>query len=169
MATREELIEGLELLIREGRRIGDQLSEDDWAKAVDLDGWKNKQILSHVAAVGGMVAPMAGGLTAAPAGSDAMASIDIDALNAASVAQREGKSIPELVAEVETAYRGVIEWVKSAPQETLDRRVTVRGYVEVPLSEIIVRMVILHGLAHIYSAYSAVMMSTGGRPQAATS
>jgi hypothetical protein len=29
------------------------------------------------------------------------------------------------------------------------------------------RMVILHGLAHIYSAYSAVMVSTGGRPQAA--
>lgn len=157
MATREEIISGLEMLIRESRRIGAQLTDEQWATTVDLDGWQGREVLAHVASVGTIVPQMAGSFTSAAPGTDSGASINIDQLNAALVGARKDKTIAELVDEVATAYAGVIDFVKSAPDDLLTRRVTFAGYKDVEMSEIVVRMVVLHGLAHIYSAYSAVM------------
>jgi hypothetical protein len=157
MATKDELIAGMRFVVQEARRTGSALSADDWARASDMDGWKNNQILAHVAGTGGLVVPFVSGLANAPAGTDAAASFDIDALNAQMVAQRAGKSIADLVAEIDTAYSGVADWLRTAPDETLEKRATVGGYKDVPVSELMMRMVVLHGLAHIYSAYSAVM------------
>jgi hypothetical protein len=159
MATKEELTKGLELLIQEGHRLANDLNDAQWEHVVDLDGWKSKEVLAHIAGIGGMVAPMVGGLANAPAGADALASVDIDQLNAGIVASRAGKSAKELAAELETAYRGVIDFVKSAPEETLSKRATARGYKEVPVSDLVMRMVVLHGLGHIYSVYSSIMFA----------
>jgi hypothetical protein len=38
----------------------------------------------------------------------------------------------------------------------MSKRVTAGGYKDIPLSDILNRMVILHGLAHIYSVYSGI-------------
>ena len=81
----------------------------------------------------------------------------VDQINAGLVAARVGKSPKELAAELETAYRGVIEFVKSASDDLMAQRVTVSGYKDVPVSDIAIRMIIMHGMAHIYSVYSAVM------------
>jgi mycothiol maleylpyruvate isomerase-like protein len=157
MASKNEIVIGIEQLIQEGRRLCDALTEDQWALVVDLDGWKSKEVLAHVAGIGSMVAPMVGGLSNAPAGADALGSIDIDQLNAGIVGARTGKSAKELADELETSYRGVIEFVRGAPDDLLAKPVTARGYKDVPVSDILVRMVVLHGLAHIYSVYSSVM------------
>ena len=159
MATREELISGLELVVQEGRRVAAALTEDQWAKTVDLDGWKNKEVLAHVASVGTLVQPMIGAWANAPAGADVGAGLDINALNEQLVAARRDKSIAELADEVSTTYAGVIQFVKEAPDDLLARKITIMGYKDVEASDLLVRMVILHGLAHIYSAYSSVMMS----------
>src|SRR5262245_31200320 len=82
MATREELISGVEMLIREGRRLATDLGPQQWDQVVDLDGWKNKEVLAHVASIGSLVPQMASGFAGAGPGTDAMASIDIDQLNA---------------------------------------------------------------------------------------
>jgi hypothetical protein len=157
MATREEAIQGVQFLIQEGRRVAADLTEADWARAVDFDGWKNKEVLAHVAGVGAIVIPMVNGVAGAPAGVDAGAAVDIDALNAGIVAQRAGKSAAELADEVATSYSGVVEFLKTAPDDLLNKPVTFRGYKDVPVSDVIMRMVVLHGLGHIYAAYSAVM------------
>jgi hypothetical protein len=159
MATREELIDGLNAVIQESRRIAEQLSDADWANVVDLDGWKNQEVLAHVAGTGTLVQPMATGFTSAPAGSDVFASINIDQINAGVVAARAGKSAKDLADEIEATYKGVIEFVKGASDDLMNQRVTVAGYKDVAMSDIMVRMVVLHGLAHIYSVYSSVMMS----------
>ena len=78
-------------------------------------------------------------------------------MNAGIVASKVGKSAKELAAELETAYRGVIDFVKNAPEETLAKRATVRGYKDVPVSDLVNRMVVLHGLGHIYGVYSSIM------------
>jgi hypothetical protein len=159
MATREELISGLEMLIREGRRLATDLGPQQWDRVVDLDGWKNQEVLAHVASIGSLVPQMAGGFTTAGAGNDAMASIDIDQLNAAMVAQRAGKSATELADELETAYAGVIKFVKDAPEDLLTTRVTAGGHKDIPMSDILNRMVVLHGLGHVYSVYSSVFFA----------
>lgn len=158
MATREEIIHGLELVIQEGLRVGTALTDDQWAKTVDLDGWKNREVLAHVASIGSIVQPMMSAWSNAPAGADVGAGLDINALNEQLVAARREKSIADLADEVATTYAGVIEFVKNAPDDLLARPITIMGYKDVPASDLLIRMVVLHGLAHIYSAYSAVMM-----------
>ncbi len=77
-------------------------------------------------------------------------------MNAGIVAARAGKSPAELADEVATAYAAIIEFVRSSPDELLVQRGTAGGHKDVPLGDLMMRMVILHGLAHIYSVYSSV-------------
>lgn len=156
MATKEEIVRGIELLIQEGRRVSRDLSTEQWQSVVDLDGWKNQEVLAHVAGVGPLVAPMSTAFSSAPAGSNAMAAVDIDELNAGIVKARAGKSAAELADEIEAAYQQVIVFVRGAPDGLLSRRVTVGGYRDAPLSDILMRMVVLHGLAHVYSVYASI-------------
>jgi hypothetical protein len=82
--------------------------------------------------------------------------MDIDQFNAGLVGARAGKSVDELVCEMETGYRGVIDWVKQQPEDFFAQKRSFLGYQDVPLSDLAMRMVVLHGLSHIYSAYTAV-------------
>jgi hypothetical protein len=157
VATKAEIIKGLELLIQEGHRIANDLTDAQWSLVVDLDGWKNKEVLAHIAGIGAVVVPMVSGMANAPAGADALGAVNIDQMNAGIVASKAGKSAKELADELDTAYSGVIEFVKNAPDELLAKRITAGGHKDVPISDIAVRMVSMHGLAHIYSVYSSVM------------
>src|SRR5438046_1406519 len=121
MATKEELIGGLEFLIQESRRIAASLKPEEWAKASDSDGWKNTQVLAHVAGIGGMIVPFVTALSATPEGTDFGAAMNIDELNAGIVSAREGKTPQELAEEVASAYKGVIQWLREAPDDLLRR------------------------------------------------
>ncbi|HLB23949.1 MAG TPA: maleylpyruvate isomerase N-terminal domain-containing protein [Dehalococcoidia bacterium] len=156
MASKEELIKGLELLIQEGERLANSLTAAELEKVVDVDGWKGKEMFAHVAGIGAMVAPMVTGIANAAPGSDAIGGVDIDQLNAGIVSQRAGKSAQDLADELATNYRAVIEFVRNAPDDLLNKKATARGYKDVAVSDLVNRMVVLHGLAHIYSVYSSV-------------
>jgi len=157
MATKDELIGGLQMVIQEGKRIGEAFGDEQWTTVQDFDGWKNREVLAHVASIGGIVVPFVTAMANAPAGADASTGMDVDTLNAQLVGQRAGKSAGELVGEIETSYGQVIEWVRSADDATLKQRATFGGYKDLPLSDMLVRLVVLHGLAHIYSAYAATL------------
>lgn len=159
MATKEELIGGLQFLVQEGQRMGAQLTEEQWARAVDFDGWKNKQVLAHVASIGTIVVPMMSAWQSAAPGTDVIEGFDIDALNAQLVGARAEKPIGEITGELAKSYGGVIDWLHALPDEALEQRVTVAGYRDTPAGDVMMRMVVLHGLSHIYSGYSAVMNS----------
>lgn len=156
MATKTELIDGIQMLINESRRIGARFTDDEWAMAADEAGWTNKQVLAHVAAVGGIVVPMVGGMASAPAGTDLGANVNIDAMNAQLVGQRADKSIAALVSELETSYGGVIGYLRAAPDELLERRVTIGGFRDMPVGDLLMQMVVMHGIAHIYHAASRI-------------
>jgi hypothetical protein len=163
MATKEELIAGVETVIREGKRVASDLSADELANAVDLDGWKGLEAFAHVAGTGALVPQMAGGIANAEPGKDAFGGINIDQINAGIVGSRAGKTAQDLASEIETNYRAVIEFIRDASDETLNKRATVQGYKDVPVSDLLMRMVVLHGLAHIYSVYSSVFNANVGK------
>lgn len=159
MAAREELITGYEFLIQESRRIAASLQPEQWSRAVDQDGWKGTEVLAHVAGIGGVVVPLVTALLNAPEGTNALNTATIDPMNAGIVAARAGKTPAELADEVAQSYGAVIEWVRNAPEETLARRVTAGGHKGVAVGDALMRMTVLHGIAHIYSVYSAVFFS----------
>jgi hypothetical protein len=165
MATKQDMISGVEMLLRESQRIATVLRADEWARAHDSDGWKNNQIMAHIASVGTLVVPFMGNFNNAAPSQDAGAGLDINALNAQMVGARADKSVQELADETSKAYGGVIEFIKGSDDAMWQQPRTMLGYKEVPLGDIFMRMVVLHGLSHIYEAYSAVM---GPIPTAAT-
>jgi len=159
MATRTEVIDGLESLIRESHRIAGALTPGQWSLTVDQDGWKGTEMLAHVAGVGTLIIPFLQALTSAPAGADAMGNTDINAMNAGLVSARAGKSPADLAAEIDTAYSAVIEHLRGQPDEFFEQAVTMRGHKDIGAGDMLMRMTILHGLAHVYSAYSAVFFA----------
>lgn len=156
MATKQELIEGLEFLIREARRIGDRFDGNDaeWAMPGDEGGWNVKQVFCHVAGVGAITSRFIESLGQAPAGTDAGAAINIDAINAGLVQQREAASGREAVEDLARSYEKVIEWVRATPDGTFDQRATIGGYRDMTLSDVMMQMIVMHGIAHIYHAAS---------------
>jgi len=159
MATKDELIRGLELLITEANRIADSLTEEQWARTVDLDGWKNVEVLAHLAGVGGMVVPIVGALGSQAPGGDLVGNLDIDQINAGMVQARAGKGARELAEEITKNYNGIIDFIRQAPDDLLQKRANAGGYRDLPVGDILVRMVVLHGLGHIYSVYSSLFFA----------
>ncbi len=154
MTTRENLVDGLNMLLREGQRITSGFGPDDWKIQVHDDeggGWNRKQVYCHVTAIGEIAPSMAPNLAAAPAGSDAGEGIDINAMNAQLVAAKEAMSEAELMVAFAAAYEKLIEFVKEMPQEQLDAHTTFAALTG-SVADVIDSLIVLHGLAHIYSA-----------------
>ena len=157
--TGTDLVRGLKFLIQEAQRLGENLGDEHWDKTESMDGWKNQQVLAHLAGIGTIVVPFAQNIVAAAPSANSGAAIDIDALNAGIVAARAGKSVPDLVAEVAAAYNGVIDWITAQPETLWEQPRTFKGYRDVPMGDIFMRMIVLHGLGHIYASYSTVFDS----------
>jgi hypothetical protein len=154
VATKEELTAGLRMLVAEAKRIGARLTAEEWAMASDEAGWNNKQMFAHVAAVGTIVVPFVTAIANAPAGADAGAGIDIDAINAQAVSQRADKSIGDLVSEYESGYGSVLDFVDKTPVEFFEKRGTVGGYKDMTIGDMMMQMMVMHGVSHLYHAAS---------------
>lgn len=161
MASKQELIDGVEFLIREARRIGDRFDADgaEWSMPGDDGGWNARQVFCHVAGIGTITPQFIEGLGKAPAGTDAGASVDIDTVNAGLVQQRDGATGRQAVDELADAYGKVIEWVKATPESTFEQRATLGGYKNMTLSDIMMQAIVMHGIQHIYRAASRFPMA----------
>jgi len=152
MATKEEIIAGLELTISQAKRTTSQYAEGEW-EWKRAGGWTPKEVYSHLAAVAGIVPQMGQGLAAAPEGADIAQGIDINAMNAQSVGGMASMTFPQIMETFETNYRKLIEYVKSVPDDTLNQKR--RFFSEpIPVSDILTNTVVLHGLHHVYEANS---------------
>jgi len=154
VATKEELTSGLHLLVAEAKRIGARLTDEEWGMASDEAGWNNRQMFAHVAAVGTIVVPFMTAIANAPAGADSGAGLDIDAMNAQTVAQRADRSIGDLVSEYQSGYGSVVDFVDKTPAEFFERRGTVGGYKDMTIGDLMMQMIVMHGVSHLYHAAS---------------
>ena len=92
MTTREELIDGFRMMIREGLRTTANLGPDDW-KAVVHDeegGWNVKQVYCHLAATAEITPAFVAAMSVDPVEQDPLAGIDVDDFNAQGVTRLEG-------------------------------------------------------------------------------
>ena len=94
---------------------------------------------------------MAPNLAAVPAGGDAGAGVDVNALNAQLVAAKEALSEADLMDAFVAAYDKLTEFVKEMPEEQLEAQTTF-GAISGSIADVIDSPIILHGLSHIYSA-----------------
>ncbi len=153
MTSREELIEGFRMIIREGLRTMRGYGPDDWKDQVhdEEGGWTVKHVYCHLAATAEVTPAFIGALSQTPEGQDTAGSLDIDAFNAQNVAARESMSESELMEAFKTSHEKLIEFVQGMPEEQLQQRRRF-GPVEGPVADLMDTVLVLHGLSHIYYA-----------------
>ena len=86
MATREEIIEGLQFTVTQGKRTTALYAEGEW-DWVRASGWTPRQTYSHLAAVAGLVPGVTQTMMAASEDADLLAGMDVNAMNDQAVAQ----------------------------------------------------------------------------------
>jgi len=152
MATKEEIIAGLELTVSQAKRTTGLWAEGEW-EWKRATGWTPKQTYSHLAAVAGIVPQLGQGLAGAPEGTDISQGMDINAMNEQAVGAMTSMTPQQVMETFETNYRKLIDYVRSVPDETLT---TKRSFLSepIPVSDILANTVMLHGLHHVYEANS---------------
>ncbi len=154
MTTKQELVDGLKMIAREGDRITSGFSPEDWQKEVYDDeggGWNRKQVYCHITALAEVVPGLAQNLGKVPEGGNAAEGMDIGALNAQMVAGKESLSEAELVENFKSAYGNLAEFVEGMPEEQLEAT-TAFGEISGKVVDVMDSLVVLHGLSHIYAA-----------------
>ncbi len=153
MTTREDLIDGLKMIVREGLRTTASFGPDDWTYTVHTEenGWSTKQVYCHLTAIAEILPGMAAQFGQASEGADAAAGVDVGAMNAQLVAAKEQLSEADLMAAFQASHQTAIEFIEGMPEEQLQHTLRVMD-VQAPLADILDTLVILHGLMHIYHA-----------------
>ena len=154
MATKQEIIEGLELTIAQAKRTTALYAEGewDWQRA---SGWTPKEAYSHLAAVAGMVPGFSQAMLAAGEDQDLLQGMDVNQTNAQAVGSMSSMTPEQVMQAFEANYRKLIDFVKSAPEDQWNARRRLASE-SVPVSDILGNAVMLHGLHHVYEAATRV-------------
>ena len=150
MATKQEIIAGLEMTIAQAKRTTSLFVEGewDWKRAA---GWTPKEVYAHLAAVAGMVPNFAQAMLGAPEDRDIAQGMDVNQMNAQAVGAMASMTPQQVMQAFETNYRNLIEYVKSVPDDQWDARRRLLSDT-MPVSDILGAAVMLHGLHHVYEA-----------------
>lgn len=150
MATREELVAGLELTVAQARRTTSLFADGewDWTRA---SGWTPKEVYTHLAVIAAMVPNMAQGMLTAPEDADITAGMDINAMNAQGVASMASLTPEQVMQAFETNYGKLIDFVKAVPDDQLSLKRRLLSD-PIPVADILANSVMLHGLHHVYEA-----------------
>ena len=151
MATKQEIVDGMQQLIVQAKRVGNLLDEQgDWETKRPA-GWTPREMFCHIAATGGMIAQMGPAMLAAPEDADMTQSTSITDLNAQTLASMEALTPAQLVEMVDTNYSKSAAWVQSLSDEQLQSKKTF-AQMTMPASELLANIGVLHGNHHLYEA-----------------
>lgn len=150
MATREEIITGLEFTVAQAKRTTSAFALDEW-DARRHTGWTPKEIYAHLAAVAGMVPAFSQGMMASPEDRDMSSGMDINQMNEQSVSAMRGMAPDQVMQAFAANYAKLIEFVKALPEEQLNVKRSF-GPAPMPVSDVLANVVVLHGIHHVYEA-----------------
>src|SRR3989304_289739 len=150
MATREEIVAGLELTVAQGKRTTSLVTEGEW-ESKRAGGWTPKEVYSHLASVAALVPNLAQGLMNAPEDRDIAQGMDVDAMKAQAVAAMASMATDQVTAALEGNYEKLIDLVESLPDDLLNARRLLMSEA-MTVSDILANAIMLHGLHHVYEA-----------------
>jgi hypothetical protein len=151
MATREELVAGLEMVVAQAKRTTLLFApgEWDWKRA---GGWTPKEHYSHLATVAGMIPGFSAAMTNAPEEREMTEGMNIDQMNAQAVGAMAAMTPEQVMQTFEANYGKLIEFVKSMPDGQLSAK---RRFLSdpIPVSDILANVAVVHAVHHVYEAY----------------
>ncbi len=152
MTSKGEIVAGLELTVAQGKRTTSLFTGGEW-DSKRACGWTPKEVYSHLASVAAIVPNLAQGLMNAPEDRDIAEGLNVDDMNATSVAAMASMTPEQVMKAFEANYGKLIDFVKSLPDDQLNAR---RRFISdtVPVSDILASAIMLHGIHHVYEAAS---------------
>lgn len=151
MATKAELVAGLEMVVAQAKRTTSFFAEGewDWKRA---GGWTPKEHYSHLAAVSGMIPAMSASIMNAPEGKEITEGMNIDQMNAQSVGAMAAMAPEQVMQTFEANYARLIEHVKGLPEDQLNAK---RRFFSdpIPVSDILANVTVVHAIHHVYEAF----------------
>jgi len=150
VTTRQELVDTVRGFIERADRIAAGLSPAGWEKTTYEQGWTVRQAYCHLASLGASI-PFFVNMTTNPQLASALGGdFDVDAWNAQQVAQRQGKSNEEVLAELRTGFEGSLKFLDGVSDEVLAIETTSRFSGERgPLAEILIGSFTGHHGVHL--------------------
>ncbi|MEO8457140.1 MAG: hypothetical protein ABI559_04945 [Chloroflexota bacterium] len=154
MATREELMGGLQFVPAQAKRVAVIIDgQNDWEEK-RTQGWSAKEMFTHVAVTAGMIPAMGAGMIAAPPEAELTAGLDIASVNAAGVGSMAAMDTKQIVETLAGNYVKVSDWVKGLSDEQLAGKHTFLG-MSLSASDLLMTLLVLHSVHHVYEAQLA--------------
>lgn len=154
MATKQEIIEGMEFVRAQAKRVAGLIDPGDW----DVNrpqGWTPKEMFSHVAVTAATIPAMGAGMMAAPESVELTSGVDIGALNEQGVSSLRAMPVEQVLTALDGNYVKAIEWVKGLDEAQLANKKTFLT-MTVPGSDLLMTLLVMHGIHHIYEAGNRV-------------
>jgi hypothetical protein len=160
VATKQEIADTVRSFIQRADRIAAGLSPADWEKATYEQGWTVKQAYCHLASMGGAIpffVNMAKNPPPSSGGGGGGGEFDVDAFNAMQVAQRQGKSTDEIMAELRTTFESSLKTLDNVSDELLAKEMMIPFLdSRTTLGDLLVQTVTSHNDEHLDDIERAV-------------
>jgi hypothetical protein len=151
MATRKEVMEGLQFVPAQARRVAGMLDAANGWDARRIEGWTPKEMFAHIAATVGMMPKMGPNVLAASPEADVAGGIDIAEFNEQGVAAMRSLDARQAVEAVSVNCSTLSDWVKSLTDEQLESQHKFRG-MPMTMSGLLMTVTVMHPIHHLYEA-----------------
>ena len=151
MATREELLGGLQFVPAQARRVAGMLdAANEWDVKREA-GWTPKEMFIHTAAILGMMPMMGPDVLKAPPEADVVDGLDIAEFNERGVASMRSMDAKQAVEAISTNCSKMSDWVKSLTDEQLGSKHKFRG-MPMTMSDFLMTVTVMHAIHHLFEA-----------------
>ncbi|MEK7247570.1 MAG: hypothetical protein AAB092_03770 [Chloroflexota bacterium] len=150
MATKQEMIDGMEFVRAQAKRVAGLIDPGDW----DLNrpqGWTPKEMFAHVAVTAATIPAMGAGLLAAPENVELTSGLDIGALNEQGVSSLRAVPVEQVLEALDNNYVKLIDWTKGLNDEQLAGKKTFLT-MTMPGSDLLMTLTVMHAVHHVYEA-----------------
>ena len=151
MATREELMGGLQFVPAQARRVAGLLdATNEWDVKREA-GWTPKEMFMHVAATLGMMPMIGPGVLKAPPEADAVEGTDIAEFNERGLVSMRSMDAEEAVEALSANCSKMSDWVKTLTDEQLESKHKFRG-MPMTMSDFLMTATVMHSIHHLFEA-----------------
>jgi hypothetical protein len=151
MATREELLGGLQFVTLQAKRVAAIIDQQgDWDNKRP-QGWTPKEMFTHVAVTAGMLPAFGAGMISAPPEAELTAGLDINAVNEQGVSSMRAMESGSVVDAIAGNYGKLADWVKSLSDEQLQSQHTFLG-MRLSAADLLMTLTVMHSVHHVYEA-----------------
>jgi hypothetical protein len=151
MATREELMGGLQFVPAQAKRVAGMLDAANEWDVKRPAGWTPKEMFIHVAATVGSMPLIGPDILKAPPQADIVGGVDIAQLNERGVAPMRSMDAKQAVEALSTSCSKMSDWVKSLTDEQLESKHKFRG-MPMTMSDLLMTVTVMHSIHHLFEA-----------------